>query len=185
MSLNGDNGTGTIGVALTANNTITIDENMSLYNGFSTGNWVFTAPTVSLNDGAHINQLTAPTSITIHTNNLNFGNGSNGNPTYIIGNGVTIDDNGGMVFTTTGLTITTNAINQYEYIQSLGSALVINATSSPTSSLLMQAVATNSVLVLDGDNGTGTSGVALTANNSITVGHNTVVENSYSSGNWF
>ena len=144
-----------------------------------------TAPTVALVDGTQINTAlgSGPASLTIHTNNLNLGDGSNSNSTYIYGKGVTIDDNGGMVFSSTGLTITGTA-NTAEYVQSFGAPLVINATRR-TSSLLFTGMAhTSGNFVLDGDNGSGTFGVALTANNQITVDNSIYVNNQNSQGNW-
>ena len=169
-------------MALTANNTITIDQNMRLYNGYSVGSWVLTAPTVAFNDGARITQLTSPTSVTIHTNNLNLGNQTNGNSTLIKANGVLIDDNGGTIFSSTGLTIVAdgdlNGNGNANYIQSVGGTLAINATTSHTSSLTFTSPF-GAELVLDGDNG-----VLLTANNQISIGQNAYVVNQNSNGNW-
>ena len=76
LFLDGDNGTGKFGVSLTANNTITVDSGMYVANNNSQGNWVLTAPTVTLNDGGEIDTHngTGPANLTIHTNNLNLVN---------------------------------------------------------------------------------------------------------------
>ena len=68
---------------------------------------------------------------------MNLGDGSNGDLTGLYGEGVVIDDNGGAVFSSTGLTIAlvNTGLSQ---IQSFDHPLLINATASATSSLLLQ-----------------------------------------------
>ena len=123
--------------------------------------------------------------LAIHTNNLILGNGSNSNSAYIYGGNVTIDDNGGVVFTTTGLLTVTAGDSLNEFIRSSGSPLSISATASANSSLLLTSNGIpGTTLELDGDNGSGNFGVALTANNSITIGPNTPVGRYDSVGNW-
>ena len=168
-------------VNMQAGSNITIDQNLTLEsNNGNPANWTLTAPTVQLNDGASLGTALIQNPLTIHTNNLNLGNSTNANPSNIYGNGVTIDDNGGAVFTTTGLTISIDG-GSGRYIQSFGSPLAINATASSTSSLLITS--TGGTLYLDGDNGSGAFGVALTANNQITIDQE-IVQNQNSQGNW-
>ena len=145
---------------------------------------------MDLNDGSKITSLQGPgyVALAIHTNNLNLGNNTNGNSVVISGNGVTIDDNGGSVFTTTGLLTITAVINGSESVRSYGWPVLINATASPTSSLLFTSTGTTGPglyagLYLDGDNNPSI-GVAITANKTITVDQSLYVANNLSSGNW-
>ena len=162
-------------VVLTANSTITVDQNLDVQDVNSGGTWVVTAPTVAVNAFATLDTYH---SLTIHTNNLNLGNGSNNNSAVVAAAGVTIDDNGGSVFATTGLTITVFSLVTGQHIVSDIAPLVINATASPSSSLLITAVGQNgALLLLDGANGSGTPGVAMTANNTITYNHFIVTSN--------
>ena len=178
----------TAGVVLSASNTLTVDGSLYLANYYSSGNWVITAPTVTLNYAGEIDTTYSGygASLTIHTDNLNLGSAGSIYSNTILGNGVTIDDNGGSVFTTTGLlTITASTTTVGEYIRSVGSPLFISATGSSASSLLITTIGNNGgILFLDGDNGNGTFGVALSASHAVTIDQLMTVENKFSNGNW-
>ena len=144
-------------------------------------NWTVTSPTVQLNDGSTLTAFpgSSSTTLTIHTNNLNLGDGSNGGNTNIGGNGVTIDDNGGAVFSTIGLTIAA-ANGNHEYINANSGALQINATTSPLSTLLLTSSTpgTGAWLYLDG------TSVAVTASKQLIIDQNMSLENSAVTAGW-
>ena len=179
LLLDGNNGSGTFGVALSANNTITIDQNNTVENSSFSGNWTVTAPTVALNDGATLNTTSGsgPATLAMHTNNLILGNIGAGYAT-IKGNGITIDDTG---MVTPGLTITANDENG-DFIQAIihsGSSGTLSISSSTNLLLTATNTANITYLNLDGD-----GGVSLSANQQVTVDTNVWAENSYSHGNW-
>ena len=177
-------GVGTI--ALTASGSISLSANTTLGNDNTDTPWVVTAPLVKLNDGSSLNTTgsigigSGSASLAIHTNNLNLGDGSNGNPTLISADGLSIDDNGGNVFATTGLTITTEP-----FITSnlKGGSGTITISTGAQSNLLFTPMppfnAAHSVLTLD-----AAGGVMLDVGNAMTIQSGLTVENTTSSSNW-
>jgi hypothetical protein len=168
------------GVSLAAKNQLLISTDMDVENSVLGSAWLITAPTVQLNNGSTLSTAPESANLAIHTNNLKLGSSSTGGAA-IYGSGITIDDHGGAVFSSTGLTITAFS-GSAEQIQSTNTgtglgALAIN--SSATLTVTESTPGQGATLYLDG----GTS-VSLSAGNEITIGQNMSVQNSVSSGNW-
>ena len=170
-------------VSISANNKITIATNFTLTNNQSSGNWTLTAPTVQLNDAAVLNTTTGtgPASLTIHTNNLNLGDGSNGSSTSITGNGnVTIDDTG---MANPGVTVTAYGGTQYIYAVTVpasgGNSAIPGILSLNSSGTLLFAAVHYATVALDGD-----AAVNLSSQTQVTVSGNVFLQNQYSTGGW-
>ena len=167
---------GTVYFTTTAAGQLTIDDGSSLTIG---GAFTVVSPSFYCGSTNHLRTIDATGAVNIHTNLLSFG--SHGT---LVGDSVTIDDNGGTSFATTGLTITFTEGGP-AFIRSIGAPLSISATASPTSSLTFTSDDGNGgVLNSDGDNGSGTFGVALSANKQIYLAGEMFIKNSDSSGNW-
>jgi hypothetical protein len=172
---------GDAGVNLFAPNEIAIDENMAIGNGSSTGNWTFTSPTVQFGDGSTLNTtgtLSQPglpgANLTVHTNNLFLGDNSNNSSVTITGNNVTVDDNGGKLFSTAGLSINVSVTDEYIAAATNGN-VQFNATAALNSNLLVTG---GNGLFVDGNS------VSFMANNMFTLDTNTTLANTASSGTW-
>lgn len=156
-----------------ASGQIIIQENCGVENLLTQGDWTFTAPTLSLADNAKILPVTGTSSLTIHTNNLQLGDGSNMAPAMVSTSGnLIIDDD--FIGSLGGLTITGLEQGQ-ETIYANG-----NMTISSTTDLVFSSIdGTGSEIMINAP-----SGVQMTAQTQLRANTGMTVTSSSSSGTW-